>query len=531
MREFPLRLGTEGLRRDRRVSGNTGALVRCMRARPVGNVLAKVADPVNKWSDLGIEWPFPQLIRGNAVTLVADKTTIYEVDEDTFDLTPITTYNSFDQDEELSIAAGGAWHFVDCFDTWALFNGQTAVFQVYKGRMSGGSDKVLTTDFDVGGSSVATGCYFRGRIVLGGVSSLGFHMSRVLGILAGEHGGDIDVPGAGEAAPLGDNFVFWSNIGDGTLAITLFYPRFLLDYTSHPGDIDDVRGDHSQADAMRRLTQLMEREDWGFMPVGRGSVLRVMPLLDHVIIYTTDGVFALTQHNEPMPTFGLTPILEGVGIESRSAVGGNQYWHAFVDSGGRVWILRNNLELAKVGYREFFDGHSNIVGVFDHSEQVVRLSHASRSIVVDGDGRGGESGTAVTSASVIGGKLYGIGKSLSESGEMELEWDVFDMGFVGEKCITGVWAFYSGVTNARCSIHYSYNKDGEDVWEESEDFYFNENGYAKVDVAGEQFRLTIRCTPVVGEAPVIREPEVRWSSIDKRFVRGIYAGSSNVKAD
>ncbi len=110
-----------------------------------------------------VSHPFPQLFKGKGVTLLADETQIYLVNETDWTAAAITTYDIYDPATPKAISSGGAWQFIDFHTTWFLFNGSCQVFPTKWVH----DTKVFVQD-DV---TMNTGCDFRGRMLAGGFDS------------------------------------------------------------------------------------------------------------------------------------------------------------------------------------------------------------------------------------------------------------------------------------------------------------------------------------------------------------------------
>lgn len=148
-------------------------------------------------------------------------------------------------------------------------------------------------------------CAHRGRVILGG---------------------PINYP---TSTRLYDNWVAWSDINN-------------LKFVSNT-ELDQARQNLS-----------------GYMPMPwEGNILRVMPLGDKVIVYGDNGITALflTSASGISSTYGQRHIHD-VGIMTNDSIvtngkieGGSI--HYFVDDDGWLYELKENLELNRLGYKEF----------------------------------------------------------------------------------------------------------------------------------------------------------------------------------
>lgn len=187
-----------GLRLDSRGDRRTNFLTECKNLKPI-----KVGDgqpglvPYELVSDpflsgefssnsITISFPFPQVFRGKEVTLLADETSIYTVDESNWSLTLITTYDAFDRSATLALdSGGGPWQFVDMGDAWFLINTQNIVWQPNTHALTNEPNQIYVNKTNL----MNAGVYHRGRIVTGGFSSSNFWNNDWLDIFSKWQGG------------------------------------------------------------------------------------------------------------------------------------------------------------------------------------------------------------------------------------------------------------------------------------------------------------------------------------------------------
>jgi hypothetical protein len=150
-----------------------------------------------------VEWPWPQIFRGRALTLIAGPDFIASVDEDTWYASEITLYDPLNKTQTVTLdnVGAGPWHFLDFGTTWALFNGNVTVYK-YAGD---------TKTYVMQAPRVYTGCAFRGRAVIAGLPD-GFPAvwRAIYDTLASN-----DTRLSSHALSLGKNFVLVSSPGGG----------------------------------------------------------------------------------------------------------------------------------------------------------------------------------------------------------------------------------------------------------------------------------------------------------------------------
>lgn len=505
MKEFGFDIDLwKGLRKYSDQRREVDSLVECVNAVPKGEErgLVQYNEVINPMSSITVTWPFPQLFRGKGVTLLAYETAIYTVNETTWVPTLITTYDAFDISNTKSITAGGVWHFMDFYDTWMLFNGKCVVFHTERYNIFGGTDKTLVQD----AVTVQTGCDFRGRGLMGGFKVSDFQTTDWQTFWSNWL---LNKPsGMTISETIDTNFVLWTSIGGGDL-LWLFYKDI-----AESGFTAD--GFH---DAVRPLVfEQMRRNERGFMPMPwQGTILKLAPLGNKVIVYGDGGISALVPYAEPVPTFGLVDVL-GVGVAERGAVAVGPMGHVFVDQTGMLWLIDGELKLRQLGYQEYFRDMigNDIVGTYDPLENEYRLCSGTKGYLWSPGGLC-EISQLVTSAARVGADDVGIFVKTGD-GSMVITTDVFDMKMMGIKNVSQVDLGASASTTAEVAIDYRY-KTGDKFYRSG---WKRVNQYGTVfpNVSGIEFRLVIRANPY--DAMKYDRVSVRWKSSDKRFVRGAY---------
>lgn len=394
MREFETRVVdhlANGLRPSPRLGVNAPYLQDCMNMKPTVEGLVpyeKVQVPFG--TPPTIDFPFPQLFKGKGVTLLADKTKIYAVNESDWGTSEITLVGS--------ISGTGSWHFLDLFDYWLLFNGTTVIWKSNVHGLEGGAAAVNA----VVTPTVQTGCYLNGRAFMGGFTggtgagSIWNHASWTA-LLASW---DAKLPGnVAFSSNIGPNFVMWSSIGGGD-ALWIFRPTWATEIRT----------------AGPRIFEHIKRNELGWMPMPWQGTVRVMkPLGNAVVVYGDDGISALVHTMEPIPTFGLKHLLN-IGVAGRGAVGGTDREHAFVDEAGYLWKIGVDLVPKRLDYHEFVQAltEANIVISHDQEENEYYLSDGVDSLILTSKGLG-IMDQVVTSIITTAGALLGIAEDSQQN--------------------------------------------------------------------------------------------------------------------
>jgi hypothetical protein len=190
---------------------------------------------------------------------------------------------------------GGLWSVADFGDYILFTNGEV---NLVRNPTTG----IFTTDNGTVFPLARCICAHRGRLILGG--------PKKYPTLSGDH----------------SNWVAWSDINN-------------LKFVSS-AELDQARQNLS-----------------GYMPMPwQGDVLRVATMGDKVIAYGDNGITALSLAST---TYGQIPVYD-VGIQSQGAMTTNGKAddgaiHYFVDKTGWLYKMAGNLEIDRLGYKEFLN--------------------------------------------------------------------------------------------------------------------------------------------------------------------------------
>ena len=510
MREYSYkRKLTTGLRRRAETGRNVDVLVESTFVKPVEEGLRSASAVVNPFASSQYSaFPFPQLIRGATVTLLVGRATLKEVDTsaDIWTTTDIVTYDAYNPTVRKPIVPGGVWQFIDFFDTWLLLNGRCVVYKSHEvGMITGETDRVLVQDT----VDVNTGCAFKGRVLFGGfnpdtywtaewktiwndyVAAFNFDVSRDM--------------------PVGENFVMWSSIGGGD-ALNLFHA-------------DLATSGHINEDTQTNLfLDYYKRNEAGLLPIPYPGTLQALkPHNKGVIVYGENGVGLLFPVTEPIPTFGFQPLLN-IGISDRGAVGGDEEMQIFIDTGGKLRSIDANGKVELLDYSEYLAAllGQDMVISYDRSDTEFYISGRTEAgdkltYVLTPKGLG-KAPQHITSAFFAEGALLGVFVEESST-EVVMVTDIMDFEIRDLKLITTVELGAETNGDIWVAVDYRYSKS--DAFVRSEWVLLNAEGFARVQKAGIEFRLCVKCSTYVGLK--LDYVTVRWGLAGKRIVRGLYA--------
>lgn len=523
MREYSYTLSKElasGLRRSYRNGRNSVGLTELFNAEVGDNGLVQLEGIVNPFSTAtlgahGIEvnWPFPRLFKGNGITLLADETRLFEVDESDWSLTEITPNKYGAVGTLLSIPTGGAWQMLDAHDTWMLMNGSCVIFKAGIDAVRGRSNEVyLQSDVHI-----ETGCLYKGRGLLAGFDEDQFWSKDWLAFWD-EQSSTYNL-GISRDMPFKDNFIWWSTIGGGDL-LWMFFPEMYM-----RGVTETAEG---HTPCRPYIFDLLERNECGFAPATfSGRVRLLLPIGEGVLAYGDNGVTYLQAVSEPVPTMARRHI-SYIGTAGGAAGAGNLQQHVYADGNGCLWHITADLNVTKLGYEEYIQPlvAEGIVITYQEQHERFVISGSSETYLLNKNGLS-KIDQRVTSCFVYGGVDYGLSSDLGyDNSQLRLVTDTFDMGNRAIKQIRSVEVHLNDTQAWFVCIQYRMNK--ADVFKQSAWRQINKEGWAVIPCTGTEFRVALYCADY-SEAEPPDNIVVKWQMSDKRNVRGSYAGATSAE--
>jgi hypothetical protein len=219
MRKFPKSFDeflVQGLRSDHRNQLNVPGLFKCLNAKPVIANGIKSLVPYEPLSvlplitDIEFVFPFPQIFKGTEVTILADKTAIYSVNNQTGLLTQFTVLDAR-TGVARTIPEGSSWQFADMHNYWLLNNGKCTIFQRAQSIAHVVNPVVYCEDM-ISIEAVGT---FNAQEILGGFDPNNFWDEEWQNLF---RTWAQNFPDTFDLTPkIWSNFIFWSTIGESLL--------------------------------------------------------------------------------------------------------------------------------------------------------------------------------------------------------------------------------------------------------------------------------------------------------------------------
>jgi len=504
MQEFELPIQVvKGLRPDARVGRGFGReyshelnrLVPLPFGLRAANYIEDAIDP------LTVRWPNPRIFRMQDRVLLFDSNsvqTVHDYGNPPWNSDKLPLFRLDQPDLTGQIYGDGVWNGTED-ETFGVFtNGTVIVVLGQDGMFTGRNDKVYVADVPYN-----TVTRHEGRVIYGGPQSSWPDEWLVLfDEILHDAGVQLNYE---ERNRLRTNFVLWSSInGDDAL------------WPLRPAEIEEWR-------------DIFRRNQAGFTPMPtKGSVLRVLPLGDGAVAYTTTGVYYMRPLVEPVSTYGLQRIGRK-GATAIGAVAGTEQGHLFMDEEGDIWKLAPNLTVTYIGGKEFtaaFEGNIPIFS-YDNLDDEYWLSDGTTTLVVTSEGIG-TAQQMPTSLFVDNGERFG--PLAPEGKDQEYRWfsEVLDFRYRDLKTVTTIEV---GMENpsfledpVQVAVDYSYDQQGD--FARSSWVTVSPEGFARIQITALEFRVGVRWQGGVEQDPELDYVNVKWQRSGRRTARGLSSATS-----
>jgi len=454
---------------------------------------------------VSISFPFPQLFKGAAGTFMLTASGLYTVTEGTnFTVSRVATYNGLSENAAKSITASTSWHFADLGNSYMFTNGTCSIVKTNRDAMFGGTSKVFIFDTPTVGSC----CEHKGRLVLGGFTSSNFEHDAWE--VFNKNLFDLGIGLAAVTQP-GTNYIWWSQIGSGTFF--LFYPN---DYIY--GILGTGEQEYSSDSPM--IWDMFKRGEMGFMPMDwQGTVLRVLPLGNSIVVYGTNGVSLATRSAN---TYGQRTVY-GYGIASKSAACSDGKKHVFIDAAGNLCVL-DETSATSLGFKEYFSAMlgTEIMVSYDPIEEDFIISNSTKSYTFHG---GKVFGTSYMVSSVVTytSKTYGIYSHADVLGMNTKDYAILVTDTIvpspyGHSKLNRVIVSTVNTSAVEVAVYWRMTRGAS--WSSTVYRAINYEGAAYFPITALEFKIVIRCKDYTKVD--FNDITLQFTPYDKRMIRSQY---------
>lgn len=444
-----------------------------------------------------LDWPFPQLFRGENVTLLFGRTSISSVASN-WALTSLTVKRANDRATNATLTGGGVWHFASFEESWFATNGVDFVFK------TPAHAEVLCAQ----GLSVQTLCAHEDRLILAGLAGNWFSGSRWLGLF--DRWRATQPRFSHDQMTWSVRWAVWSEPVGGASDIP-FHPLL-----SMLGVFGDATFDALEAEYRKRV----ERAEMGFSSMRRlGTPAAMAQLGPDVVIYSTEGRVRLqgTAQGDYTIQKDAAP-----GVFNRGALSALDTQHAWVTperelsaqaAGEPVRVLRQSHRLT--------GSLAGLAASCDPHEQEHWFTTENWSYVLTRWGLGGPMDVRPTSLCRAGGILVGPGSGLAaQTVAVEFYSHLTDIGYRGNKTIALIEVTQHGLSGLRTDVKAA--SGSEDPFSIGA-VQANQYGVGYSRRAGNEFMVGALGTAPLGGKYGIPQLLVRYQSDDRRARRGTNA--------
>jgi len=250
----------------------------------------------------------------------------------------------------------------------------------------------------------------------------------------------------------------------------------------------------------------------------KGDIYRVKKLGEYVIAYGEFGVVAMQPVVDPVPSFAFKTLSVG-GLASDFAVGGDEFEHVLIDRSGEIWKIGADLSANKLGYKEYTAELVNeIIITLDTDQRDFYIADGASCFLLSPNGLSQveEAPTSLFFDAALEGPIF----NLSDD-EYRVVTDQLDFGYRGRKATQTIEV--GCTTSGTTSVAIDYRYTIKEAFERSEWVELNDEGIAKLHVAGVDFRVAVKNTD--HDEFDLDYIKLRWKAEDLRAVRGLNTNS------
>ena len=261
--------------------------------------------------------------------------------------------------------------------------------------------------------------------------------------------------------------------------------------------------------------------DAGFRPMAwTGYVYQVKKLSKgqglayDVVIYGSGGVTLATPVDQPHPTYGFKD-LHLVGVKNKTAVGGDEFNHFFIDDTGALFRITPGQGLEYLGYEEFLNTLTNPVLTYNAADRRLYINDAEGAGYVFREDTltGGQIG--LTGLYQVKDNVTAVGPNTLSFAPVHICTDIIDFKRRGMKHIEDLQFGVSANMPLFAAIDYRYKKD--ESFRTTKWIRVNDEGVAHVPCSAVEFR--IRLKSLVTGTFDLSYIKIQHKYIDQRFTR------------
>ncbi len=445
--------------------------------------------------DVTLDWPFPQVWRGENVTLLFGADSVSTLASD-WTVTALAPKKANSRAEAATITEDGVWHVATFEDVWFGCNGTNLVFSVPA------YDATLVAQ----GLTCTALCPHNDRLVLAGLAGAWFSGDRWARLF--RRWRETQPQFAHDQMTWSDRWVVWGERFAGDKDVP-FWPMLVALGVFGNDAFDAIEGE---------LLARIERGELGFSSVRRiGAVQAMRSLQGTVRVYSTETVAALVPDGSG-PGYRVMPS-SLPGVAARGALSGDDQEHAWLTPDGHL-MLAGPERGGDLDQAHRFTSPSAWVGSYDPVAREHWFATATSCYVLNQNGLGGPMDVRPTSLARCDGVLVGVGSGLdADNIAVEFYTHDLDMGYRGSKRVQCVEVAQDGLTG----LEVDAVADGSTMGTVQANGY----GVAFPVRSGNEFQIGVKGTSSVGAEYTVKRCTVRYQGEDRRFRRGATAAAEN----
>lgn len=443
--------------------------------------------------DFTLDWPFPQVVRGENVTLLLKRTAAATLDA-AWAETAISPKQSTSPNSAATITGGGVWHSATFEETWFATNGATFLFKT----------AASTSVFRAMGLAVATLCASNDRLLLFGLEGDWFSGSRWLGLMELQRKSRPQF--SHDQMTWSKRWAVWGEPRGGSNDVPFWTMLVML------GVFGNDAFDTLQGEFRARI----ERGEFGMAPLRQqGTPLACGALGNDIVAYSAEGRTVL----RPQGAAYDVVVDDSPGVVNRGGLCVGAGEHAWMTPSRKLHAQALGGPVRDLGHAHRFTGSlTNLVCAYDKEEKEHWFSTENWAYVLTRWGLGGPMDIRPTSLCRADGALIGPGSGIdAETVEVSNYSHLLNMGYNGNKVVKVVEVEQHGLSDVYVDVEASdtngtpYSLGAEQVNEVNVGFPIR---------SGNEFMIGVKATAPLGGSYAIPNFLVRYQADDRSARRG-----------
>jgi len=440
-----------------------------------------------------LDWPFPQIHRGEAVTLLLKRTGVSTLATNWAE-TALTPKQSTSRATNATVTAGGVWHTATFEDSWFATNGESLLF-----KTPAHPETLMAV-----GLKVATLCAHDDRLVLVGLEGDWFSSARFIELF--DLWRSTQTGFSHDQMTWSNRWAVWGEPRGGSSDIPFWMMLIALGVFGNDA-YDALKGE---------FRARIERGELGFASIRKlGAPQACKSFGSDIAIYSKEARVSLRAQGQ-----GYAVAMDNApGVFNRGAISGDAFQHAWITPSRELVSQAYGGEVRDLRQEHRFTGSlTNLAASYDPTAKEHWFATENWAYVLGRWGLGGPMDVRPTSLFRADGALVGAGSGLGATHvAVSLYSHLLNMGYQGSKRVQLIEVEQQGLTDVLVDVEATDDATAPFSLGPEQT---NEMNIGFIIRSGDRFQVGVQGTAPIGGSYAIPAYTVRYHPEDLRFRRG-----------